>query len=60
MSSDEVVCNKFFLKNTTLIIEGAMQLHNFLVDYINANCDSEGKGDKALFQEDIDDTSPET
>lgn len=50
----------FSLHNTTLIIEGAMRLHNFLVDYRNAHNDDTYKSDRDIFREDIDDTCAET
>ena len=45
------------LDNSALIVEGAMRIHNYLVDYREANnCKSEAQIDKYIFEQGCDDT----
>ena len=49
------------LEHSSLIIEGAMCLHNFLVDYRESNKDKDDWDiDKALFNDQIHDTNADT
>ena len=49
------------LEHSALIIEGAMCLHNFLVDYREANKDKDDLDiDRCFFNEEINDTNADT
>ena len=45
----------FSLNHTSVVIEGAMRLHNFLVDYRDQHCDKEKEANKRrIFTEDME------